>query len=398
MSAALVLLVIIYGYVMDCLPETAMTQLDEYLLARIQKGPGPIFVRAMEIMQSSSAPLLNVAHRIFGASRRSRQSMLSSDDPSTRKRRRDNLGRFVMALSDQQLVTGLAVLVTGYIQVRSISLYHFDIIASLAWFSSTTHLATLGLLKTYLFEHPPARQWRVAAMLSLFSMLFFAQIPAWAVVDNSVPVCCFYSVPRVERDFADIITLMTTLGFLVIMYAEGITRLYSLDMDWNIPDRITEALTRLISGKSYHEPSYRSIAQDAKLSRIPEDRVNTETRVARERTRFERLEFSLRNSHWRFKSYVLATIFMARELGFSFLGQMFVLLIDLIYGFISISMYRSHTPTGGIVGNQNEMSFGQMVPLFLLILPVCSALEMYFGKHHCCCLYECFAYLSSRAP
>ena len=37
-------------------------------------------------------------------------------------------------------------------------------------------------------------------------------------------------------------------------------------------------------------------------------------------------------------------------------------------------------PSGGLVGNQNTMSFGQLVPLLLMALPVFAAGEVYFGR------------------
>jgi len=52
----------------------------------------------------------------------------------------------VLAFSDQQLVTGLALLISIYTK-GDITVYTFQVAASLAWFSSTIHLATLVVLK-----------------------------------------------------------------------------------------------------------------------------------------------------------------------------------------------------------------------------------------------------------
>lgn len=56
------------------------------------------------------------------------------------------LEKFILALSDQQLVTGLALLITGF-QKCDISVYSFTVVTGLAWFSCTTHLSTLLLLQ-----------------------------------------------------------------------------------------------------------------------------------------------------------------------------------------------------------------------------------------------------------
>ena len=64
-----------------------------------------------------------------------------------RKRRGQGLERLVLIFSDQQLVTGLAMLTAGYIKRYSMSTYNFDIITALAWLSSTAHLSTLAVLR-----------------------------------------------------------------------------------------------------------------------------------------------------------------------------------------------------------------------------------------------------------
>jgi hypothetical protein len=52
----------------------------------------------------------------------------------------------ILAFSDQQLITGLALLLSIYIK-GDITVYTFEVATALAWFSSTIHLATLVVLK-----------------------------------------------------------------------------------------------------------------------------------------------------------------------------------------------------------------------------------------------------------
>ena len=63
------------------------------------------------------------------------------------------LKQFVLTLSDQQLVTGFAILIASFALRCSISVLNFEIASSLAWFSSVTHLATLAILRQYFHEH-----------------------------------------------------------------------------------------------------------------------------------------------------------------------------------------------------------------------------------------------------
>ncbi|KAF2199159.1 hypothetical protein GQ43DRAFT_127767 [Delitschia confertaspora ATCC 74209] len=71
--------------------------------------------------------------------------------------------RVVLALSDQQLVTGIAILVAGfkmYAQgdlLNSISVYHFSIVLDMAWFSSSCHLLCI-MANSHYFSGKAHRQ------------------------------------------------------------------------------------------------------------------------------------------------------------------------------------------------------------------------------------------------
>lgn len=61
------------------------------------------------------------------------------------------LYQVVLAMSDQQLVTGLSIMISAYSRLDcGISVYHWKLITTLAWFSSATHLATLLFLRQYM--------------------------------------------------------------------------------------------------------------------------------------------------------------------------------------------------------------------------------------------------------
>jgi hypothetical protein len=72
-----------------------------------------------------------------------------NDDSPKIAKRKDAFEKFILALSDQQLVTGLAILIVGFVKC-DISVYSFENVSALAWFSCTTHLATLTVLKRYI--------------------------------------------------------------------------------------------------------------------------------------------------------------------------------------------------------------------------------------------------------
>ena len=75
--------------------------------------------------------------------------------------------KVVLGLSDQQLLTGLAVLIAGFWTHCSISVYHFALVNDLAWFSANAHLMTLGLLDGFLQDNSVLKNWRAALMVTL---------------------------------------------------------------------------------------------------------------------------------------------------------------------------------------------------------------------------------------
>lgn len=377
----LVLLAVVYGYIRDSLPESTLTRLDYYLLSDLPKG----LVSTLDSLEKSkdglNAWLKRVAPGIFGPY--AAPVELDAEQVLVRKRRKDSLEGFILSLSDQQLVTGLAILIAGFSQMYSMSAHHFNIVASLAWFSSATHLATLAILKNYFREHTTVRNWRVGIMLILLIMLVVAQVPGWADKDNSVPVICYYQ----DLHRRDMLTVSTAIGFLLITYTEGIARLYTRDIDWNLPDRCIERIVQLLSPffftVRYRRPLYLKKTEESQFPGGNSSRRSVNTiRAEREKGRFDRFESNVKGSRRLIGRYALATVFMGRELAFSFFITMALLITDITYGFVQVFEYRAAAPLGGIKGNQNEISFGQLVPLLLLLLPIFTMMEIHSGKSH----------------
>ncbi len=109
-----------------------------------------------------------------------------------------------IACSDQQIVTGITILIAGYAKRSSITVYHWQTVTYLAWMSSGTHLITLSVLRIYLREAPKLRIWRICGMLILCAMLFVAIVPTGGNTWNnllspfgdggsSVPAACFWN-------------------------------------------------------------------------------------------------------------------------------------------------------------------------------------------------------------
>lgn len=71
----------------------------------------------------------------------------------------------LLTYSDTQVITGIAILLAEYWQLScGISVYHWEVIANLAWFSSVTRIATLTSWRGYFQRRPTLAYCRITAM------------------------------------------------------------------------------------------------------------------------------------------------------------------------------------------------------------------------------------------
>ena len=312
-----------------------------------------------------------------------------ADHDKGRERRSKGLEKFILTLSDQQLVTGLAVLVAGFVSPCSMSMYHFNIIAALGWFSSTTHLSTLAVLRIYFIEHPRLRNWRVVAMLLVLALLIVAQfITGVSTLDNSLPVrCAFTSSASSSSNFLNPLTLTVVIGFLIATYSERIVRLYILDPEWSIQAWFVDAVVMTLKdGPRLSKRQYHNGQQLVKI--IIESSCKTKAeqgvlwRRLNERRRYKRHYYNLRSKRSQIARRLLIILIMVTEINHSFLGDILTLEFGVAFGITQVIYTRIAQPIAGIEGSQDDINFGQLVPLLLMLLPFLAAGEVYSGKNN----------------
>jgi hypothetical protein len=106
----------------------------------------------------------------------------------------------VLMFSDQQLVTGIGILVSGYTQINcALSTYHWQIVVYLAWFSSLTHLTTLTALRAFFRDQLTLAYRRVFFMGCTIVLLATALAPTGYVLaavavdfDSETPISRLY--------------------------------------------------------------------------------------------------------------------------------------------------------------------------------------------------------------
>lgn len=89
------------------------------------------------------------------------------------------LEKAIIALSDQQIVTGIAIMAAGFqgLRLGGIDSYHYQTVLYLAWMSSSVHLSALSILSPVLRGRPALRIWRLVGMLVLLILLLVGLVP-----------------------------------------------------------------------------------------------------------------------------------------------------------------------------------------------------------------------------
>jgi hypothetical protein len=80
---------------------------------------------------------------------------------------------------------------------------------------------------------------------------------------------------------------------------------------------------------------------------------------------------------WTIRSRPLRWLALFEDYSLSFFSTLPIILWSLSYGITGTILSRQLKPK--VEGSENEVDFGQIVPLFLLILPLLAGLETYYG-------------------
>ncbi|KAL8870771.1 MAG: hypothetical protein Q9174_003261 [Haloplaca sp. 1 TL-2023] len=263
----------------------------------------------------------------------------------------------VMTLSNQQIVVGVAILITGFLKHCSISVYHFSIVADLAWFSSNTHLTSLNVLQVYLEERPRVRDWRVGLMVTILCGMLAAHImeghQAWYSSWNSPAQCLFDDLPgNVGGEPGK--SMFINLFLLVFGYTTAIARLYRStwldEMLYNRPvDKMSKACTRLKDKRTVMRTKGRLQTFIALTLIFPEEKIVSSTKKV---------------------FVVFVTVLSSLTANF---------ILDIVWfalGLVDIIDDRNIDPEE-TDGNENAWGFGQIVPVLLLFSIVLTFKELY---------------------
>lgn len=179
----------------------------------------------------------------------------------------------VLSFSDQQAVTGISILASGYSQLKcGLSVYHWVTIVNLAWFSSLTHLTTLTVLRKYFQTRPALRLWRLIGMGATVVMLGVALGSTGFTTDNhsdlpaNFPAWCLYHPQLAETYLFSYNTTYIVIA-MCILTVSFLTRVILLSQRASVkmkgafrtyPSNILKSLSAGLKNRSDQSPSHDS--------------------------------------------------------------------------------------------------------------------------------------------
>lgn len=264
------------------------------------------------------------------------------------------LERLILLLSDYQLLFGVAILIAGFWKHCSISVYHFSLVVDLAMFSNT-HMTSLSILTCYLQERPTLRNWRVCIMVLMLIMLLaalaLASNPLWGA-STSCPAQCLFD--QTDRDLTVTYPYMFAL---ILHYSTSIWRVFNT----SIFDHYLLRIPR---------DGLREIDQYLKRSRI----IMAESGIGG----FRAAPPSLLPLQLLLAVTLRLYLALAAILG-SLTISLYFDIVWFTLGLISILENRK-IPGNNIDGDENKLSFGQIVPMLLLASIILTFKEVYTGR------------------
>ncbi|KAG8156764.1 hypothetical protein KVR01_013369 [Diaporthe batatas] len=340
-TAAITYLTVIFAYITDTLDRDLINPFDAKVVAMTRK----LLFRSKPRNQNPEVGIKTTA-----ATRRDQ-----SDDAS-RKARKDAVSNFLISLSDQQLVTGLAVLVAAVSGQQTLTGYDFSVATCLGWFSCTTHLTTIDVLCVHFQRHRVIRHFRVAGLICLMGLLSYAFIRTTSITIFEIPIDCPGNEPSLQ------FYVIPSLLPLWIDYFSAVRKIYlgPLTSFWDVAE-------------------LRS-SRDKESRR---DEVHTDSATDQKFT--SRMKQLTATKHESRSKEILDLIDKPREHARSRLGLFFYdgsfletfpdMTYSFCFGIAQVVVYRWDSPE--LSEESTEMGFGQITALLLLFLPFLAIGEAY---------------------
>ncbi|KAH0404898.1 hypothetical protein KCU89_g661, partial [Aureobasidium melanogenum] len=274
---------------------------------------------------------------------------------------REALQQCILLFSDQQIMTGIAILVAGFVGLAGVmDVYHFQIVIMLAWMSSSVNLTALTVLGRYFEEHKAVFMWRLAGMLVLLILLLVALVPTasihwamWLTEEGdpketsgwAIPAGCFFM-----REWGHGFSPDAPFSYVLLI----------VSYVWKIGS-VSKA-TRSLFLRRIREPAEKYFESLIRKEAQARDPVVGQPRS------------------WKYRIYLVLyiDILVLFEFAASFAASLWLSAIGLLYATTEIVIPRHQNAMH--FAEEDEWRFGQIVPLILLLQPIGAVLELYRGS------------------
>ena len=265
----------------------------------------------------------------------------------------------VLGYADQQIIYGFAILIAGFIQWGSISVYHYHVVIYLAWMSSNTHLSAVTLLP-WIFDNENRQirnMLRLIGMSIVAAMLVAALVPTtkrfwfliafnWSDLPTGVPAHCFW-----QSEYAGTFEKDSLWSFLIVIAScmfKG-AQLFGLSRQ----------------AKKFEFVLLRGLARKI-------DRVLKELEKDTQRRTWLLLRY-------KFTVNLYAHVWFVSELSKSVTVSLWMCGAGLAWGSLKLLLVR-RSIGAEVLKNENIWSFGQSLALLLLTIPMIAFLEAASGR------------------
>lgn len=282
----------------------------------------------------------------------------------------------VLFLGDTQVVTSIAIVLSGYIQLPcGLSTYHWEMVVDLAWFSALTHLTALTSLRHYFQQHPTMAFWRVLFMGITLVLLGCALQPTGYVPESpGVPDPRLYYLNTTES-FRNYIASPAICLFNRHRRAELAKSLSSASDGSQPLDKAQPPFntTLIFTSLAYLVISY--VTRTIRLSKSAADTATRWLRTAPMRFLCEACKFPVRRYFRRknlarlYKGFLLVCIALSEtlyEIMNSMLWEIVWLAAALLWGTFRLVVHRNQSS----LVDENTWGFGQVLAILLSALPL----------------------------
>lgn len=293
----------------------------------------------------------------------------------------------ILAYADLQIATGVAILTAAFSTMSTLSVYHYQVAIYLAWISSNTHLTAVSLLQTEFRENKNrsiTRRLRLAAMAFLGVMLLVALVPtasySWLAI-----------ITRNQQDgHAYTVFHKTTLSsasvparcFWQRQYSSGLAP----DAAWSF---IILVLSYFWKGLQLFQPSQRLFKETwrGKLQEPLRKRLDRVAALLELNRPDHRLSLIL---HYKLALCLYVAVWGVFELAQSFVITLWICGAGLVWGTLQILVPRYTLPSQTL-DTESVWTFGQVLSITLLAVPIFSFTEGYVSKSISSNIFFCIA-------